>query len=178
MGFLLFPVEEEWFSRSMRIPSGIFWRCKIDEVLTIISFFAWFSVWSFLFGFIQKFATFFASVCEARLRLCVNHFDMRFLPVLSILIIFWTSLRDFYCVSDKAICLRISTSAKFCQNPSNRHRFANVENLGYLGDVVLCEFSQIASICEILRGKFPLSCKKFHESIQIYWVWKLWGFRS
>ena len=39
-----FPVGEEWFSRSMRTPSGIFWRCKIDEILTIISFYAWFSV--------------------------------------------------------------------------------------------------------------------------------------
>ena len=36
MGFLLFPVEEEWFSRYMRIHSGIFWRCKIDEILTVI----------------------------------------------------------------------------------------------------------------------------------------------
>ena len=32
--FLLFPVGEEWFSRFMRIPSGIFSRCKIDEILT------------------------------------------------------------------------------------------------------------------------------------------------
>ena len=44
MGFLLFPVEEEWFSRFMRVPSGIFWRCKIDEMLTM-SFYPWFSVW-------------------------------------------------------------------------------------------------------------------------------------
>ena len=29
MGFLLFPVGEEWFSRLTRILSGIFWRCKI-----------------------------------------------------------------------------------------------------------------------------------------------------
>ena len=36
MNFLLFPVGEEWFSRFMRIPSGIFWRCKIDEILTVI----------------------------------------------------------------------------------------------------------------------------------------------
>ena len=42
--FLLFPVGEEWFSRFMRIPSGIFWRCKIDEILTIMSFYPWFSV--------------------------------------------------------------------------------------------------------------------------------------
>ena len=31
MGFLLFPGGEEWFSRLMRIPSGTFWRCKIDK---------------------------------------------------------------------------------------------------------------------------------------------------
>ena len=66
MGFLLFSVGEEWFSRLTRIPSGIFWRCKIDEIL--ISFYPWFSVWYCLFGFLQKFA----SVCEARLRLCVR----------------------------------------------------------------------------------------------------------
>ena len=42
MGFLLFPVGEEWFSRLMRIPSGIFWGCKIDEILTILSFYPWF----------------------------------------------------------------------------------------------------------------------------------------
>ena len=65
MSFLLFLVGEEWFSRLTRIPSGIFWRCKIDEIL--ISFYLWFSVWNCLFGFLQKFA----SVCEARLRLCV-----------------------------------------------------------------------------------------------------------
>ena len=51
-------------------PFGIFW-CKIDEILTIMSFYPWLSVWHCLFGFLQKFATFFASVCEARLRLCV-----------------------------------------------------------------------------------------------------------
>ena len=74
--FLLFPVGEKWFhqgSRFMRIPSGIFWRCKIDEILTIMSFYRLFSVWYCLFGFLQKFATFFASVCEVRLRLCVNN---------------------------------------------------------------------------------------------------------
>ena len=42
MGFLLFSVGEEWFSRLTRIPSGIFWRCKIDEIL--ISFYPWYSV--------------------------------------------------------------------------------------------------------------------------------------
>ena len=36
MFFLLFPLGEQWFSRFMRIPSGIFWRCKIDEILTVI----------------------------------------------------------------------------------------------------------------------------------------------
>ena len=55
MGFLLFSVGEEWFSRLTRIPSGIFWRCKIDEIL--ISFYPWFSVWYCLFGFLQKFAS-------------------------------------------------------------------------------------------------------------------------
>ena len=40
--FLLFSVGEEWFSRLTRIPSGIFWPCKIDEIL--ISFYSWFSV--------------------------------------------------------------------------------------------------------------------------------------
>ena len=49
----------------MPIPSGIFWRCKIDEILTY-SFYPWF-VWYCLFGFQN-----FASVCEARLRLCVE----------------------------------------------------------------------------------------------------------
>ena len=29
MGFLLFSVGEEWFSRLMRILSGIFWRCLL-----------------------------------------------------------------------------------------------------------------------------------------------------
>ena len=42
MGFLLFSVGEEWFSRLTRIRSGIFWRCKIDEIL--ISFYPSFSV--------------------------------------------------------------------------------------------------------------------------------------
>ena len=46
--FLLLPVGEEWFSRFMRIPSGIFWCCKIDEILTM-SFYTWFFVWFCLF---------------------------------------------------------------------------------------------------------------------------------
>ena len=41
MGFLVFPVGEEWFLRLVHIPSGIFWRCTIDEVLTM-SFYPWF----------------------------------------------------------------------------------------------------------------------------------------
>ena len=44
----------------MPIPLGIFWRCKIDEILTY-SFYPWFYVWYSLFGFQN-----FASVCEAR----------------------------------------------------------------------------------------------------------------
>ena len=43
MVFLLFSVGEEWFSRLMPIPLGIFWRCKIDEILTY-SFYPWFYV--------------------------------------------------------------------------------------------------------------------------------------
>ena len=52
-------------------PFGYFLRCKIDKISTIMSFYPWFSVWYCSFGFLQKFATF-LSVCEARLRLCVN----------------------------------------------------------------------------------------------------------
>ena len=44
MGFLLFPVREEWLLRLMCIPSGLFWRCRIDEILTFLSFHLWFSV--------------------------------------------------------------------------------------------------------------------------------------
>ena len=83
MGFLLFSVGEEWFSRLTRIPSGIFWRCKIDEIL--ISFYPLFSVWYCLFGFLQKFA----SVCEARLRLCVWNISWKRLCISSIE--FWWS---------------------------------------------------------------------------------------
>ena len=75
--FLRFSVEEDGFFccfqlgkigfwRLMPIPSGIFRRCKIDEILTY-SFYPWFYVWYCLFGFQN-----FASVCEARLRLCVK----------------------------------------------------------------------------------------------------------
>ena len=42
-GCFMFPVKEEWFSRSMRIPLGNFWHCIIDEILTN-SFYSWFSV--------------------------------------------------------------------------------------------------------------------------------------
>ena len=38
----------------MRIPSGIFWGCKIDEILTLLSFCPWLSVWYCLFGFLLK----------------------------------------------------------------------------------------------------------------------------
>ena len=34
----LFPVGETWFSSLMCIPSGIFRHCKIDNILTILSF--------------------------------------------------------------------------------------------------------------------------------------------
>ena len=54
MGFLLFLVMEKWFSSLNRMLSGIFWRCKIDEILTIMSFFSWFSLWYCLFGFLFK----------------------------------------------------------------------------------------------------------------------------
>ena len=80
--FLRFTVEKDGFSvvSSWRrivfeiygYPFGIFWRCKIDEILTIMSFYPWLSVWYCSFGFLQKLATFFSSVCEARLRLCVD----------------------------------------------------------------------------------------------------------
>ena len=36
VSFLLFSVGEEWVSRLMRIPSGIFWRCKSDEILFLV----------------------------------------------------------------------------------------------------------------------------------------------
>ena len=71
----------------MRIPSGIFWRCKIDEILTM-SFYTWFSVWFCLFGFLQKFATFCASVCEARLRLWVKMWFLYYW-------VLWESLKGF-----------------------------------------------------------------------------------
>ena len=66
-----FPVGEEWFSRSMRIPSGIFWRCKIDEILTIISFLRLVLRMIFLIWFYSKVRNF-ANVRKARLRLCVS----------------------------------------------------------------------------------------------------------
>ena len=69
--FLLFPVGEEWFSRLMRIPSGIFWGCKIDEILTLLHLL---HLVDRMISF-DKFTTFFASVCEARLRLCVGNME-------------------------------------------------------------------------------------------------------
>ena len=66
MGFLLFPVGEQWFSRFMRISLGIFWRCKIDEIVTMSLVFRMI----LLIWFSSKVRNF-ASVCEARLRLCV-----------------------------------------------------------------------------------------------------------
>ena len=62
----------------MRIPSNIFRRCKIDEIS--MSFYPWFSVWYCLFGFLQKFA----SVCEARLRLCVNSLLLTWQPCMAV----------------------------------------------------------------------------------------------
>ena len=80
--FLMFLVQKDGFFCCFQLKKNgfrdlcvslrvFFWRFKVDEILTIISFYACLSVWFFLFGFIQKFATFFASVCEAWLRLCV-----------------------------------------------------------------------------------------------------------
>ena len=52
--FLMFSVEEDgffafssWGRMVFEIyayPFGYFWRCKIDEILTIMSFYTWFSV--------------------------------------------------------------------------------------------------------------------------------------
>ena len=53
MGFLLFPVGEEWLPRFMPILSGIFWRCEIDELLTI-SFYTWFSILILFIWFSSK----------------------------------------------------------------------------------------------------------------------------
>ena len=44
----------KWFSSLIRIPSGIFWRCKFDENWTILSFWPWLSVWYCLLGFSSK----------------------------------------------------------------------------------------------------------------------------
>ena len=55
--FLRFPVGEEWFSRLRRIPSGIFWGCKIAEILTL-SFYPWLSVWYCLFNMHKCFQNF------------------------------------------------------------------------------------------------------------------------
>ena len=64
-------------------PFGYFWRCKIDEILTIMSFYPWFSVWNCLFGFLQKFATFFASV-----HFCVFIFGFQY-PCTLIIVKIW-----------------------------------------------------------------------------------------
>ena len=37
MGFCCFKLKKKWLSSLMRIPSGIFWHCKFDEIL-IVSF--------------------------------------------------------------------------------------------------------------------------------------------
>ena len=38
MGFCYFHVEKKWFSSLMRIRSGIFSHCEIDDNLTVVSF--------------------------------------------------------------------------------------------------------------------------------------------
>ena len=48
-----------------------FWRCKIDEILTTFLLPLVLRM-IFLIWFCSKFATFFATVCEAQLRLCVE----------------------------------------------------------------------------------------------------------
>ena len=70
MCFLLFPVGEEWFSR--RIPLGIFWGCKIDEILTLLSFFPWLSVWYCLFGFLLKSSQFSSQVFAKHGFICFD----------------------------------------------------------------------------------------------------------
>ena len=55
-----------------------FGAVKYDEFLTM-SFYTWFLRMILLIYFLQKFATFCASVCEARLRLCVK--TLRFLSL-------------------------------------------------------------------------------------------------
>ena len=44
----------------MRIPSDIFWRCKVFEILTTLLFYPRFSVWYCLFGFLFKSSKLFA----------------------------------------------------------------------------------------------------------------------
>ena len=66
MGFCCFQLGKNGFQDlcvSFRVFFGAVY-CKIDEIL--MCFYPWFSLYC-LFGFLQKFA----SVCEARLRLCV-----------------------------------------------------------------------------------------------------------
>ena len=68
MGFCCFQLGKNGF-RDLCVSFRVFFGgvyCKIDEIL--MSLYPWFSLSYCLFGFLQKFA----SVCEARLRLCVK----------------------------------------------------------------------------------------------------------
>ena len=43
-------------------PFGYFWGCKIDEILALLSFYPWLSVWYVLFGFLLKSSQLFSQV--------------------------------------------------------------------------------------------------------------------
>ena len=72
MGFCCFQLCKKWFSSPKRI-SGYFWRCKTDEILTITSFYPWFSVRYCLFGFLFKVRNFLRKCLRTLLRLCVQN---------------------------------------------------------------------------------------------------------
>ena len=72
--FLLFPVGEKWFSSFERIPLGIFRRCEIDEILTIVSFWKVLGKWadSFTLGSPYDIVNLdFSSKVRSLFRLCV-----------------------------------------------------------------------------------------------------------
>ena len=53
-----FSVVSSWRRMVFEIyayPFGIMWRCKIDEILTVMSFYPWLSIWYCLFGFFFNF---------------------------------------------------------------------------------------------------------------------------